>query len=431
MRILMLAQFYPPTIGGEERHVRNLSLALAARGHAVSVATLWHQGEPEREMDQGVRIHRIRGTMQRATVLFSEKGRRFAPPFPDLETMRALRRIIKQERPDIVHAHNWIVHSFTPIKSWSKAKLVVTLHDYSLLCVQKRLTYQNDVCAGPALTKCLRCATDFYGAAKGPLATLANWTWGKAERQSVDMFLPVSQAVAEGARLAAYRVPHRVIPNFVPDNVSLLRHDDDALLAQLPRGDFLLFVGDVRRDKGVEVLLRAYARTGSQVPLILIGRLGSDISPDFPPHVMALQGCPHEAVMSAWGRCTIALAPSIWPDPCPTVAMEAMAMGRPVIASRIGGLSDIVADGETGILVPPGNVEALSEAIQTLLADPARRNRMGMAAKQRVVEFEAKTVVPRIEQVYRELLHSQPPQVEEAGNTYIYAETPMHIHRKA
>src|ERR1051326_4232692 len=134
MRILMLAQFYPPTIGGEERHVRN---------------------------------HRIRGTMQRVSVLFSEKGRRFAPPFPDIETMRALHRIVKQERPDIVHAHNWIVHSFTDRKSWSRAKLVVTLHDYSLVCTQKRLTYFNEVCDGPALAKCLRCATDFYGIAKG------------------------------------------------------------------------------------------------------------------------------------------------------------------------------------------------------------------------------------------------------------------------
>lgn len=406
MRVLMLAQFYPPFIGGEERHVRNLAIELAARGHAVSVATLWHQGDAAREMDQGVRIHRIRGTMQRATLLFSEKGRRFAPPFPDPETMRVLHRIIKQERPDIVHAHNWLVHSFTPIKSWSRAKLVVTLHDYSLLCAQKRLTYQNSVCAGPAFTKCLRCATAFYGAAKGPLTTLANWSWGKVERQAVDMFLPVSQAVAEGTRMAEYRVPYRVIPNFVPDNVSELRNDADALLTHLPAGDFLLFVGDVRRDKGVEVLLRAYARTGSQVPLVLIGRPGNDISLDFPPNVLALQGWPHEAVMSAWGRCTIALAPSIWPDPCPTVAMEAMSMGRPVIASRIGGLSDIVADGETGLLVPPGDSVALSEAIQTLLADPARRSSMGAQAKQRVAEFKAKTVVPRIEQVYQDILRA-------------------------
>lgn len=103
-------------------------------------------------------------------------------------------------------------------------------------------------------------------------------------------------------------------------------------------------------------------------------------------------------------------------------------MGRPVIASRIGGLSDIVADGESGILVPPGDVKALSTAIEQMLADPARRNRMGIAAKQQVIEFQAQTVIPRIEQVYRELLREQPSQVGEAENTDIYAETPIHIH---
>src|SRR5258708_3921801 len=119
MRILMLAQFYPPTIGGEERHVRNLSIELAARGHAVSVATLWHEGLAEYEMDQGVRIHRIRGTMQRMAALFSEQERQYAPPFPDPEALNAIRHILASEQPDIVHAHNWLVHSFTPLKQWS------------------------------------------------------------------------------------------------------------------------------------------------------------------------------------------------------------------------------------------------------------------------------------------------------------------------
>ena len=404
MRILMLAQFYPPAIGGEERHVRNLSIDLAARGHDVSVATLWHKGFPQFEIDQGVRIHRIRGTIQRMGMLFSENDHRHAPPFPDPEALWALRRIILQECPDIIHAHNWIVHSFTPLKVWSRAKLVVTLHDYSLVCVQKRLTYQREICNGPTLTKCLKCATDFYGAVKGPTTTLANRVWGKVERQTVDMFLPVSQAVAEGTQLAKYEVPYRIIPNFIPDNLSILCNDADPLLAHLPREDFLLFVGDVKRDKGVEVLLRAFAEMRSQVPLVLIGRPANDLSIDFPPNALALQSWPHEAVISAWKRCTIALTPSIWHDPCPTVAMEAMSVGKPVIASRIGGLVDIVIDGETGFLVPPGDHQALREAMQSLLDDPVQRERMGNVAKQRIVEFQAKTVVPRIEQVYQELL---------------------------
>lgn len=406
MRILMLAQFYPPTIGGEERHVHDLSIELATRGHDVAVATLWHEGLLEFECDQGVRIHRIRGSLQRVTALFSEKGRRHSPPFPDPEALWALRRIITRERPDIVHAHNWIVHSFTPLKAWSKAKLVVTLHDCSLVCAQQRFMCHGALCSGPALLKCLGCASEHYGIVKGVPTTLANRVWGKVERQAADMFLPVSQAMAEINQLDKHGVPYRVIPNFIPNDLDVLPADANPLLAQLPKDDYLLFVGDVARDKGVEVLLRAYAEMGSQIPLVLIGRPVTDLSAILPPNTQILQSWPHDAVMSAWSRCSIALVPSLCLESFGIVALEAMAMGRPIVASRIGGLPDIVADGETGFLVPPGDSITLREAIQRLLDDPSLRERMGAMAKQRVVEFQARTVVPRIEQVYQEVLDS-------------------------
>jgi glycosyltransferase involved in cell wall biosynthesis len=406
MRILMLAQFYPPIIGGEERHVRDLSIALAARGHDVAVATLWQEGIPAFECDQGVRIHRVRGSLQRATAIFAEKERRHAPPFPDPEVLWALRRIIKHERPDIIHAHNWIVHSFTPIKSLSKTKLVVTLHDCSFVCAQKRFMHHGVLCDGPTLTKCLKCASDYYGAAKGIPTVLANWVWGGVERRTVDMFLPVSRAMADVAQLAKHQLPYRVVPNFVPNDLGERLDDANPLIEQLPTGDFLLFVGDLVRDKGVEVLLRAYAAMECQLPLVLIGRPVFDFPANLPPNVLVLPKWPHDAIMSAWRRCTIALLPSICLESFGIVILEAMAMGRPVVASRIGGIPDIVVDGETGLLVPPGDALALRQALQSLLDDPARRERMGALAKERVAQFQSRTVVPRIEQVYQEVLQS-------------------------
>lgn len=404
MRILMLAQFYPPTIGGEERHVRDLSIELVTRGHDVAVATLWHEGLSEFECDQGVRIYRIRGSVQRATAIFLDKGRRHAPPFPDPELMWALRRIILRERPQIVHAHNWIVHSFLPLKTWSGAKLIMTLHDCSLVCSQKRFVYHGTVCNGPTLSKCLDCTADYYGVAKGIPITLATLIGSKIARQKVDMFLPVSQAVVEATQLHTYDTLYRVIPNFVSDTVESSSDDTEPLLEQLPKGDFLLFVGDVRPDKGVEVLLRAYTEMNCHIPLVFIGKKDAELSRDFPTTVLHLQTWPHAAVMGAWHRCTIALMPSLCLDACPTVAMEAMEMGRPIIASRIGGLSDIVAESETGLLVPPNDVQALREAIQHLLDNAVLREQMGTQAKQRVLQFQAKTVIPRIEQVYQEAL---------------------------
>ena len=412
MRILLLTQFfYPPTVGGEERHVSDLSQELAARGHVVSVVTLWQHRLPEFEIDRGVRIHRIHGTMQHMHMLFSENDRQYAPPFPDPEVTWRLHHIILEERPEIIHAHNWMVHSFTPLKRWSKAKLVVSLHDYSLLCVQKRLMRDNVCCTGPGLRKCLECGTHFYGIIKGPASTLANFFWGEQERRAVDMFLPVSQAVVEGTQLDKHKAPYRIMPNFVPESIDTVCDDDNPLLAQLPQGDFLLFVGDVTLDKGAAVLLQAYAELDRQVPLVFIGRpFLPDLATNLPSGVFLMGKWPHDVVMEAWKRCTIGLVPSIVAETFGIVALEAMSMGKPVIAARSGGLSDVVVDGETGFLVPPGDPQALCKAIQVLLDDPTRRAYMGAMAKQQAATFKAQSVVPRIEQVYQELLVANPTQ---------------------
>ena len=84
----------------------------------------------------------------------------------------------------------------------------------------------------------------------------------------------------------------------------------------------------------------------------------------------------------------MAVAPSVWPESCSTVVMEAMLTGRPVIATRIGGMTDLVVEGETGFLVPPGNVKALQYAIERLLEELSLRKEMGRAAQRKVVSFQ-------------------------------------------
>lgn len=419
MRILMLAQFYPPTIGGEEQHVRNLSLGLVARGHDVAVATFGHAGLPAYEDDQGVRVYRVHGLIEKMDRLHSDPSRRHAPPCPDPGVVGALQRVIARERPDVVHAHNWLVHSFVPLKPWSKARLALTLHDYGLRCAQKRLMYHGATpCSGPGLFKCLGCAADKYGAMVGVPTTLANWVMGVPERAAVDMFVPVSNAVAVGNGLVGADLPYDVIPNFVPDSVADLHGGVESLLDELPDEDFILFVGDLDRDKGVHILLEAYSELEDAPPLVLIGRPRAGTPTVFPPNVVVRTNWPHDAVMGAWSRSMLAVVPSVVPDSCPTVAIEAMATGRPVIASNIGGLTDQVVEGETGLLVPPNDPAALRAALERLLADPSLREKMGRAAKRKAVEFMAGTVVPRIEQMYRDLLADGPPRTGRSGRQY-------------
>jgi glycosyltransferase involved in cell wall biosynthesis len=88
----------------------------------------------------------------------------------------------------------------------------------------------------------------------------------------------------------------------------------------------------------------------------------------------------------------------------PVALLEAMAAGRPVVATRVGGVPEVVRDGSEGILVPPGDPEALAAAMVTVLADADLRARLGEAARRRAADFDIRRTVRRHEEVYARLL---------------------------
>ncbi len=407
MRILHLAQFYAPVIGGEERHVSSIAQALAAKGHEVEVATLAHPDRAPVLVDRDVTVRSLTGLSQSFGGLFSDAQRRHAPPFPDPGLTFGLSKIISAFRPDVVHGHNWLVHSFLPLKASARAALVMTLHDYGLACARKTMMRGGAVCAGPSPLRCLPCARHHYGTAVGTVTAVGNAVSSLFERRAVDRFIAVSAAVAQACGLVGRATPYDVVPTFIPDDVATL-DPAQARPDELPAGDFILYVGDLNLNKGVGVLLDAYRRLGGGVPpLVLIGRRCADMPADLPANVTVRESWPHAAVMQAWSRCLFGIAPSVWPEACGTIVMEANAVGRPMIASRIGGLADLVTDGGTGILVPPGDAESLARAMSTLLASPALRDRMGQAALAKAETFMAKAVVPRIEGIYDQALRSR------------------------
>jgi glycosyltransferase involved in cell wall biosynthesis len=402
MRVLMLTDLYWPLVGGLEQAVRALGRELTQRGHTVAVATLGQAGLAPREDDEGVAIFRLSGALQRNAGLFSDDRRRYAAPLPDPETVIGLRKVLDAFRPDVVHGHNWLVRSFLPLKRASRVPLVVTLHDYGLACAKRSLFELGRVpCSGPGVRKCLRCSGEHYGTVKGSGVAGLNWIGGAFERRLVDLYLPVSEAAATGNRLPAARAPYRVIPNF--HRLDGASHADTPQTALLPDSDYLLFVGALGAHKGLDVLLDAHARLPRPIPLVLIGARWPG-TPPVPAGVTAHHDWPHDAVRTAWERCTLGVIPSVWPEPFGLVALEAMAARRPVVASRIGGLTDIVADGETGILVEPGRAPDLADAIVRLLDDPHARERMGRAGRERVEQFTPQRIVPRILEAYEHVL---------------------------
>ena len=405
MRILLLAQFFPPDVGGEERHVFNLANTLAGRGHEVAVATQRMAGVPDEEtLASGVRVHRFATAAMRLPGVYST-GRAHHPPVPDPLAVRELARITRQERPQVVHAHNWIVNSAVALRRSSRFGLVLTLHDFSQVCATKRLMRMGSACAGPSVARCLPCATAQYGLALGPLTATATAMMRPWKHRAIDHVVSVSNAVASGNHI--WPGPDAsVIPNFVLDEVVLGRAGDAAegkegIPAGLPDEDFLLFVGELSRDKGLPTLLRAYESLGpKRPPLLLIGRRTPDTPARFPDGAQICAEWPHDHVMAAFRRCLFAALPSICLDACPTTVLEAMASGRPVVATTTGGIVDMIADGESGLLVPPGDEYQLAGAMARLLTDADLRARLAAGAQKSVRQFTASAVVERLEAVY-------------------------------
>lgn len=403
MRILQLAQFLPPVSGGEERHVWNLSRALAARGHQVTLLGFANDVDsPAGEgIDDGVRVVRVRTAASRLPILYSDPARPHALPLPDPVVSRAIRHELAIGGFDVVHAHNWIVNSALGPTARAGVPLVLTLHDYSHICATKRLMeFGRHRCPGPSPTRCLPCASAHYGAASGPVTLAANaWSARRRARRLTEV-AAVSSAVAEAVDVPAGRWLHsarlraRVIPNFIPDELLV-----DEIAPTAPDAP-LLFAGDLTSDKGVGVLLEAYTRLDSPPPLLLAGRC--DESWTFPPGARWVGQLPHVELVALFNSARAVVVPSVWADPCPTVVLEAMAAGRPVIGSATGGIVDMVADGTTGLLVPPGDPGALAAALTVLLGQPEAAQAFGAAGRQRVAAFTVSAVVSRLEALYGE-----------------------------
>lgn len=135
------------------------------------------------------------------------------------------------------------------------------------------------------------------------------------------------------------------------------------------------------------MLLEAHARLSRRPPLLLIGARREGRRTALPDGVVLVENVRHDDVMRAWAASSVAVAPSL-SEAFGLLAVEAMAAGTPVVASSVGGLPDVVVDGETGFLVPPGNAQRLRDVIQTLLNDDSLRQGMGAADRERAKAFQ-------------------------------------------
>ena len=413
VRLLLATDHYLPFIGGAHRQTHLLAQHMASGGHEVAVVTPWHGGLPTREEIDGIAVHRVRQLRTVVPALVRDRSQRHQPPFPDPVSIRALRSLLCDMRPQLVHVNGWLAFSLTVAMSGMRIPLLVSAREYTYFCATRTMLHEGMPCSGPAPRKCLRCASDYYGTAKG-VVTAASVAAGRPllARRMVGLH-SVSTYVHDvtiehlcGGVESASDLVQAIIPSVLDPERDADRARDDDCLRQLPRAPFILFVGAFRRPKGLEVLFAAYDLLESPPPLVLMGTIKPDAPKTFPAGVTVLTDVPHTAVMAAWSRALFGVMPSLWPEPFGTVVAEGMSRGRPVIGTRIGGHADMLDDA-SGILVPQGDPEALAQAMRVLIDDPERREAMGRAGRERARMFAAESVLPRFEQLYMDVLERE------------------------
>jgi glycosyltransferase involved in cell wall biosynthesis len=176
---------------------------------------------------------------------------------------------------------------------------------------------------------------------------------------------------------------------------------------------YILFVGRLVAQKGVDTLLRAFSAVLRRCPDVHLVLAGDGDLELFFVRVARYLGFPHRisfvkwqsgaALVKLYQRAQVVVMPSHY-EPFGLVALEAMACGRPVVASRVGGLAEIIEDGVQGYLVPAGDHLELARRLVSLILRPKLRQRMGRAARARAKRFTWARAAAQTEAAYRSLL---------------------------
>jgi glycosyltransferase involved in cell wall biosynthesis len=219
---------------------------------------------------------------------------------------------------------------------------------------------------------------------------------------SADLVIAVSDYVARRQVEVGCMPPERVIRVWngitVPAPTDRTERAAHRLLGLAPDRPLIAAGGRVASEKGFVHLLRAFDELSARIPaaaLLLVGdgpALGAlrELRDTFrsAPNVFLI-GYRRDAA-DLIGSADIAVVPSVWQDALPLAVIEPMARGVPVIGSRVGGIPEMIEDGVTGILVPPGDEPALATALADLLGDRPRALAFGAAGRQRVTEHFAR-----------------------------------------
>ena len=386
MNIAIFASAFHPSLGGVEELVRQLAHSLERAGHrAIIVTERWPRDLPAHEEFEGLDVHRFPfrvaiGSSNATRRLRSQVTAKLSRPRVESQIAALLRK----EKVDIVHVQCVSSNALYARAAAQKLNLpfVVTLQGE--LTMDAAQIFQKSESARTMMRSSLAAADAITGC--------SGQTVAEAQEFFGQPFGERARVVYNGIRLQDFE---GVTPHAHPK-------------------PYILGIGRHVPQKGFDVLLRAYA---------LSRKAALDKGQTWPDLLLAGDGAQHEAfktlsqqlnlgeavhfvgrvdragAVALFKGCSFFVLPSRH-EPMGIVNLEAMAAGRAVVASRVGGVPELVSDEENGLLVPPDDAPALSGALTRLVQDPALNARLGENGARCVRAFDWESIAAQYLDVY-------------------------------
>lgn len=373
--------------GGDDVVVAHESKLLEAAGHKV---VFFRRNNWDVESYTGVR----KISLAKRTVWASD-------------TRRDLARLLQEEKPDVVHVHNTFVMISPSIYSAcceARVPVVQTLHNYRLLCPSATLFRDGKVCQECMQHSLLRsvkygCYRDSRSATAVTALMLSFHRLRKTWSREVSCFVALSEfsrsKFIEGG-LPAGKIT--VKPNFIDPDPGNRSGD----------GEYAIFVGRLSPEKRVEMILEAWKRLGTPIPLLIVGggpeeeRLRKQAEQEGIANVRFTGKLPREQAIAALNNARFLVFPSEWYEGFPMTLAESFACGTPVICAAMGTMREVVSDGRTGLHYTPGDAEDLARKVEWAWTHPEQVRVMGKEARKDYnLKYTADKNYPMLMEIYQ------------------------------
>ena len=379
MKILLVNKFFFRK-GGAETVFFDTAKILKDKGHGICFFSMHHANNITSSYEKYF-ISNVDYENNSLKNIFKASGRILY----SVEAMRNVERLIEKEKPDIAHLHN-IYHQISPsflsILKKKKIPIVLTLHDYKLVCASYSMLSNLTVCESCRngkyyncfLKRCVKSST-----AKSFLNTIEMYLHHKIMNvyNLVDCYISPSQFLKQKVKEMGFAGRIKYLPNFIQ-----LSHFS-------PRYDWkektIVYFGRLSHEKGLLTMIRAVKNLDIKLKIIgdgpLRNYLQSMVKNTDTRNVSFLGYKSGKELKDEICKSMAVIVPSEWYENNPMSVIEAFALGKPVIGARIGGIPELVQDNETGLTFKSGNQLDLREKICTLLSDPKSISQMGRNAR--------------------------------------------------